>query len=144
MIHLRLTLGSGCRENHQITPPAPGGLEGSVRLLLTKNLARSFSCLSWHVRGISFERPPRSWQTTPVSLHYFYVPESQESLICCILRCKIFLRDCYFLAMSPLHDFRIKDATYLRWQNTRCILTRQVVFVGHPKNLYDILCFETG
>ena len=32
------------QENHQIKPPAQGGVEGSLELLLTKNPARSFSC----------------------------------------------------------------------------------------------------
>ena len=46
----------GGRENSQITPPSQGGTEGSVKLLLTKNPTRSFSC---QVRGGSFERFPR-------------------------------------------------------------------------------------
>ena len=40
-------------------PPTQGGAEGSVRLLLTKNLACSISCPNCQVRGISFERFPR-------------------------------------------------------------------------------------
>ena len=42
-----------------ITPPFDGGEEGSVRLLLTKNLSSSFTCffaLQGGAGGISFER----------------------------------------------------------------------------------------
>ena len=52
-----------CRVNLSITPTAKGGVENSVRLLLTKNPACSFSCPSCQVRGISFVRFPRPWQT---------------------------------------------------------------------------------
>ena len=55
-------------ENYQITPPTQGGAEDSVRLLLTVNPATSFSCSSSQVRGLSFERFSRSWQTvSPIS-----------------------------------------------------------------------------
>ena len=46
-----------------MTPPDHGGVEDSVRLLLTKNPARSFSCPWCQVHDISFERFPRPWQT---------------------------------------------------------------------------------
>ena len=36
--------------------------KGSVRLFLTKNPARAFSCPSCKVRSVSFERFPRPWQ----------------------------------------------------------------------------------
>ena len=49
---------------HQLAPPAQGGSKGSVRLLLTKNPVRSFSCPICQVRGLSFERFPRPWQAT--------------------------------------------------------------------------------
>ena len=57
------------REIRRITPSAIGGAEGSVRLLLTENPARSFSCCPrCQVHGISCERFPRPWQTVgPVS-----------------------------------------------------------------------------
>ena len=51
------------REDNQIPPPAQGGAEGSVRLLLTKNPTHSFSCLSCQVRGLSFKRFLRHWQS---------------------------------------------------------------------------------
>ena len=38
-----------------MTPPTHGGTEDSVRLLLTKNPARFFSCPSCQVRGYSLE-----------------------------------------------------------------------------------------
>ena len=45
-------------ENLQMMPPALGvdGAEDSVRLPMTKNPARSFSCPWCQVHGISFER----------------------------------------------------------------------------------------
>ena len=46
----------GHEENRQITPSAQGGAEGSDRLLLTENPARSFICPSCWVRDISFEK----------------------------------------------------------------------------------------
>ena len=51
------------RENHQITPSAQVGTEGSVRLLLTKNPVRSLSCSSCQGRGISSgpAAPADSW-----------------------------------------------------------------------------------
>ena len=46
------------------------GAEDSVRLLLTTNPARSFSCPRCQVYGISFKWFPRHWQTVgPVSGH---------------------------------------------------------------------------
>ena len=47
------------RDNHSITQ---GGVEGSFRLLLTKNPAYAFSSPSSQVPGISFERFLRPWQ----------------------------------------------------------------------------------
>ena len=44
-------------------PPAHCGAEDSVRFLLTKNPARSFSCPWCQVHRILFERFPRPWQT---------------------------------------------------------------------------------
>ena len=41
---LKIVLLEG-REIHLLTPPAQGAAEGSIRLLLTKNPACSFSCL---------------------------------------------------------------------------------------------------
>ena len=55
-------------EYHRMTPPTHSGAEDSVRLLLTRNLAHSFSCPWCQIHGISFERFPRPWQTVgPVS-----------------------------------------------------------------------------
>ena len=51
------------RENHRMTLTAHSGEEDSVRLLLTKNPTRSFSCLWCQVHGISFKLSPRPWQT---------------------------------------------------------------------------------
>ena len=48
--------------NPRITPAAQGGAAGSVRLLLTKNPARSLNYPGCRVRGVSFEgisRPGR-------------------------------------------------------------------------------------
>ena len=43
-------------------PPAYGGAEGRIRLLLTKNPTRSFSFPWCQVHSISFEPFPRPWQ----------------------------------------------------------------------------------
>ena len=51
------------RENHPMKSRAHSGAEDSVRLLLTKNPARSFCCPWCQVHGISFERFQRPWQT---------------------------------------------------------------------------------
>ena len=53
----------GYRENRRISPPAQDGAEDSDRLLLTENPACTFSYPRCQVRGISFERFPRPWQT---------------------------------------------------------------------------------
>ena len=58
-------------ENHIMTPPAHGVHKAgySVRLLLTINSARSFSCRWCQVHGISYERFSRLWQThRPISV----------------------------------------------------------------------------
>ena len=44
----------GGREHHRKTPPAQGGKEGSLRLLLTKTLPFP-SGVPCQIRGISFE-----------------------------------------------------------------------------------------
>ena len=51
-------------QNPPLNPPAHGGAEGSVRLLLTRNSACSFSCPRCQVRGhgVSFQRFPQPWQ----------------------------------------------------------------------------------
>ena len=51
-------------ESLQMTPPVHGAhvTEDTVRLLLTKNPARSFSCSWRQVHGISLERFPRHRQ----------------------------------------------------------------------------------
>ena len=43
-------------DNVQITPFAQGGAAGSVKLLLTKNFARSFSCPDCQEHGLLFEQ----------------------------------------------------------------------------------------
>ena len=45
--------------NRQMTPPFRGEAADSVRLLLTKNPARFFSCPWCQVHDIPFERLPR-------------------------------------------------------------------------------------
>ena len=47
----------------QLSPTVCTRAEDSVRLVLTKNSARSISCPSWQVHGISFEQFVRPWQT---------------------------------------------------------------------------------
>ena len=59
----------GSRQNYQIT-------EGSVKVLLTKNSASSFSCPSCQSRGPSFKRFPRPWQTVGPVSGPFNGPES--------------------------------------------------------------------
>ena len=71
IIIMRLFFWTG-RENPEMTPPAHGGVKGSERLLMTKNPARSFSCLRCQVYGISFERFSRPWQTVGVASSPFH------------------------------------------------------------------------
>ena len=67
----------GIREDHRITPPAQGGVKGSVKLLQTKNHIRSFSRPSCQVRGLSFGRFPPPWQTVgPASGPFHYADSS--------------------------------------------------------------------
>ena len=51
--------GCGHEDNHQITHATQGGAAGSIRLLLTKNTARSLSCPGCQGPGITFDLFPR-------------------------------------------------------------------------------------
>ena len=69
LIHSFVFFFFGYRENDQITPPAQGGAEGSVRLLLNKNPV-SLLLPQLAGRGFSFERFPRRWRRNIHSMMY--------------------------------------------------------------------------
>ena len=95
------------RENLEMTPPTHGGAEDNVKLLLTKNPARSFSYPWCQVHGISFERFPWPWQTVgPVS--------GPSQCVCSLAFFKRVLFRSYAvacsLALSRLMNRRVSEA----------------------------------
>ena len=100
-----------------MTPAAHSGVEDSVRLLLTKNPARSFICPRCEVNGILFERCPRFWQTAAPIWGPFYCADSSL-----VFFKEVRLFQCQAvsgsLAQSRLMSRCVLKVTLLVWSHT--------------------------